>query len=385
MSPPRSEEDASVSSVLEAKDLARLTKERAARLRDVPGLLDGALEDLRGSLEKLLREYDKLSRGRLGSFHKELDVIAKRAKDLEEAGRLSPRHAKLVNVALQHTRRIHFWNAHRALAKIDATLEPVRVWRRGLEEYRAFYRRTAARAREIEAILDGLRAVPKPAVGPEEVAEARSLIEACNRAVDEAWVAQTHRPVADAIKDLQSHPDMEGLGLLAAQEFAALRGLGDLLESEPALGESLRARPLSELALTSEYSVAKWDRVFPEAAHQRRKLQDLFHQLRPVVTGKHGSPFELGSDGRTMQRRVAAWKAFPGSVGAEAWSDLAALLREGRLPPIQDSARMYERFADQAKRAWDGSLAKEIEGEEAELKAARKELAALAEPETLAK
>ncbi len=385
MSAKQSEGEPPVSSLAGAKDLARLTKERAGRLRDTPGLIDGSLEEVRGSMEKLLREFDRLSRGRFGAFNKDLDAIAKRAKDLEEAGRLSPRHAKLINVALQHTRRIHFWNARRALAKIDATLEPVRLWRHGIEEYRAFHRTTAARVREGEATLEALRAVPKPPAGPEEVAKTHALMETCNRAVDEAWVAQTHRAVADAIKDLQSHPDMDGLGLLAAQEFAALRGIGDLFESDPAVGETLGTRPLSDLALTSEYSVAKWDRVFPEAAHQRKKLQELFHQLRPIVTGKHGAPFELGADVRTLQRRVAAWRAFPRTGEVHAWTDLAGLLQEGRIPPIQDSARMYERFGDLAKRAWDGSLAKEIEGQETELKAAKKDLAALADPETLAK
>lgn len=374
-----------MSSLAEAKELANLTKDRAARLRGVPGLLDGSLEEIRGSLEKVLREYDRMSRRRMGSLQKDLEAIAKHVKDLQDAGRLSPRHGKLVTVALQHTRRVHFWNARRALAKIDRILEPVRIWRQGLEEYRSFQRKAAARARDAEAALEGLRAVPKPPVGPDEVQQTRALIEACNRAVDEAWTAQTHRPVGDAIKDLQSHPDVEGLGLLAAQEFAALRGIGDLFEADPALGEALRTRPLSELALTSEFSVAKWDRVFPQAVHARRKLQDLFHHLRPVVTGKHGSPFELGSDVRTMQRRVASWRAFPGTVGAQGWSDLAGLLQKGRVPAIQESARTYERFGDLAKRAWDGSLAEEIDAQETELKAARKELAALVDPETLAK
>ncbi|MGH9390427.1 MAG: hypothetical protein ACRD1Z_12490, partial [Vicinamibacteria bacterium] len=340
---------------------------------------------LHDELERVLRDYERLSRGRLGSFTKELELIAKQVRDLREAKRLSPRHAKLLEAALQHTRRIHFWNARRSLAKIGRVLEPVREWRRGLEEYRAFQRKTGVRVREAEATLARLLAIPKPPLGPEDVAAVRSLLEMCDRAVDEAWGAQTHRPVVEAIKDLQSHPDVDGLGLLATKEFASLRELGDLLEADPALKEMIGARPLSELVLTSEYSVAKWDRVYPQAAHARRKLQDLLHHLRPVVTGTHGSPFNLGDDVHLLQRRVAAWRAFPGTVGAQSWTEVAALLRSGKLPMIQESARAYERHGDLAVRAWDGSLAKEISEHEAELKAAKKDLAALPDSATLAK
>jgi hypothetical protein len=72
-------------------------------------------------------------------------------------------------------------------------------------------------------------------------------------------------------------------------------------------------------------------------------------------------------------------------VGTQAWTDLAALLQSGRVPLLQESARAFERYGDLAERAWDGSLAKEVEEQEAELKAARKELAALPDPESLAK
>ena len=374
-----------MSSLGDAKERARQTKERASRLRDLPGLLDGSLEELHTGIERVLREYERLSRGRLSAFHKDLEAVAKRARDLEEAGRLSPRHAKLVDVALQHVRRIHFWNARRVLAKIAKALEPVREWRRGLEEYRAFHRKTLARVRDAEAALTRLQSIPKPPAGPNEVAGVRSLLDGCDRAVDEAWEGQTHRPVAEAIRDLQSHPDIEGLGLLATKEFASFRELGDLIESDPPLKETFGARPLSELVLTSEYSVAKWDRVYPQAAHQRRKLQDLLHHLRPVVTGSHGSPFDLSADVHLLQRRVAAWKTFPGTVGAQAWADLAALLQSGKLPLLQESARAFDRHGELAVRAWDGSLAKEIEEQEAVLKSAKKELAALADPESLAK
>jgi hypothetical protein len=374
-----------VSSLGGAKELARQTRERASRLRDLPGLLDGSLEELHDGIEKVLREYERLSRGRLSAFHKDLEAVAKRARDLEEEGRLSPRHLKLVDAALQHVRRTHFWNARRVLAKIAKALEPVRIWRRGLEEYRAFHRKTVARVRDADAALARLRAIPKPPAGPDDVAAVRSLIEMCDRAVDEAWEAQTHRPVAEAIRDVQSHPDVEGLGLLATKEFASLRELGDLLESDVPLKETFGVRPLSEIVLTSEYSVAKWERVYPQAAQHRRKLQDLLHHLRPVVTGAHGSPFELAADVHLLQRRVAAWRTFPGTVGAQAWTDLAAVLRSGKLPLLQESARAFERHGEMAVRAWDGSLAKEIEEQEAALKSAKKELAALADPESLAK
>ena len=385
MARERSEGDVPVSSLGGAKELARQTRERASRLRDLPGLLDGSLEELHDGIEKVLREYERLSRGRLSAFHKDLEAVAKRARDLEEEGRLSPRHLKLVDAALQHVRRTHFWNARRVLAKIAKALEPVRIWRRGLEEYRAFHRKTVARVRDADAALARLRAIPKPPAGPDDVAAVRSLIEMCDRAVDEAWEAQTHRPVAEAIRDVQSHPDVEGLGLLATKEFASLRELGDLLESDVPLKETFGVRPLSEIVLTSEYSVAKWERVYPQAAQHRRKLQDLLHHLRPVVTGAHGSPFELAADVHLLQRRVAAWRTFPGTVGAQAWTDLAAVLRSGKLPLLQESARAFERHGEMAVRAWDGSLAKEIEEQEAALKSAKKELAALADPESLAK
>ncbi len=372
----------SVATVEEAKLLALETKERAERLKATPGLLDGSLAEIHGALERVLREYPRVSRRRRSSFTRDLDGIAKRAQDLREEGRLSPRHAKFVGLALQHTRRIHFWNARRVLAKLDKALEPVRGWQEALDAYRTFHRKASLRVRDAEAELARQRSVPRPPVGPEEVAKFRALVEACNRAVDDAWVAQTHRPALEAIRDLVAHPDVDGLGLLYTQELACLRELGDFLETDAGLRDSIGARPLAELVTTSEYSVAKWDRVYPQAAHERRKLQDLFHQLRPVVTGAHGTPFAGDAPVTDLQRRVAAWRTFP--TGARTtWDDLVSLLESATVPLLQEAARAYDRFGELAVRAWDGRLAREIQDQEAELRAARKDFSALPGPDTL--
>lgn len=373
-----------VTNAAEARALAAEIRDRANRLGTMPGLLDGALEEIRGSIERVLREYDKLTRRRQGPFERDLDAVARRAQELKDAGRLSPKHLRLVHQALQHARRVHFWNAHRVIAKIDKTLEPARAWQRNLDEYRAFHRRAVQRARTAEETLAKLRDVPKPAVSPEEVAQFQSLVEACNRAADEAWSGQTHRPVAEATGDLVAHPDVDGLGLLATQENACLRDLSDLLESQDVLRDGIGQRRLADLVGTSEYSVGKWDRVFPQAAHERRKLQDLFHHLRPVVSGSHGSAFGTDLAVPVLQRRVAAWRRFPGAEGMAAWGDLETLLASGRIPTIQESARTYNRFGEAAKRAWDGRLSEEIEEQEKELVAARKALAALPSPDSLA-
>ena len=372
-----------VQSADEARALAADLKERAARLRAMPGLLDGALDEIRGSLERVLREYEKLSRRRLGPFERELEVIAKRAQELEAEKHLTPKQMRLVGEALQHTRRVHFWNAKRALAKMDKILEPAREWTHDLDAYRAFHRRSGQRVREAEEALAKLRGVPKPPAGPEDVASMRTLVEACNRAADEAWTAITHRPAASAFGDLIAHPDVEGLGFFAVQEFSALRELYDLFESEAALKETIGARPLAELVATSEYSAAKWDRVFPQAIHVRRKLQDLFHHVRPIVGGKYGTAFALDAPVPLIERRLASWRRFPGTEANPVWTDLAELRASGRIPAVQESAKVYERFGDLAKRAWDGSLADEVKEKEAELAAAKKVLDRLQSPDAL--
>lgn len=366
----------------DARALAAEIKERAARLRLTPGLLDGALEEVRGAIEKVLREYDKLSRRRLGAFERDLDVVARRAQELEDAGRLSPRHARLMDQALLHTRRVHFWNARRVLGKLDKALEPAREWQKAVDAYRAFHRKVTLRVREAEDALQRLRSVPRPAVSPEEVARARASVEACNRAADAAWTAQTTRPLTEALKDLVAHPDVEGLGLLSVQEFSCLRELSDLLEAQADLGGGIGLRPLTHLVSTSEYSAAKWDRVFPQAAHARRKLQDLFHQLRPVVGGRYGTAVELVAPVPVLERRLAAWRRFPGADASPAWEDLAGLIASGRVASIQESARAYERVGDLAKRAFTGALAGEIKEQETELAAARKTLEKLPSPDS---
>lgn len=372
-----------IEDVADAKAAAANVRERAARLRSLPGILDGALEEVRSGLERVLREYDKLSRRRLGPFERELESIAKRAKELEDAGRLSPRHAKLIDQTLQHARRVHFWNARRALAKIEKALEPTRDLQKDVDAYRAFHRKTGLRVRGAEESLVKLRAVPKPPASKEGVAGLKSLVEACNRAADEAWSDLTHRPSADALKDLVAHPDVDGLGLLAVQEFAALRELYDLLEADPALKESIGTQRLAELVATSEFSNAKWDRVYPAAVHMRRKLQDLLHHVRPVVGGKYGIAFAPEAPVSVLERRLAAWRRFPGSETSPAWTALAELRASGTIPDVQESARIYDRYGDLAERAWEGDLADEIESQEKELAAAKKTLASLPSPDSL--
>src|SRR5437867_11505792 len=95
----------------DARALASDIKLRASRLRTIPGMLDGALEEVRSSLERVLREYDKLSHRRLAPFQRDLEAIGKRTEELEEAGRLSSRHRKLGGATRQHPPRIHCRNA----------------------------------------------------------------------------------------------------------------------------------------------------------------------------------------------------------------------------------------------------------------------------------
>jgi len=377
------EEERALETVDEARALAADIKERAARLRTTPGLLDGALDEIRGSIERILREFEKMSRRRMGAFERDLEGIARRAKELETAGRLTPKHMRLIGEALQHTRRVHFWNAKRVLAKMDTILEPTRALNGDLNAYRAFQRKAVQRVREIEESLAKLRAVPKPAAAPEEVAAMRSLVEACNRAADEAWNGLAHRPASSAIGDLIAHPDVEGLGFFAVQEFASLRELYDLFEAEAVLKESVGARPLAELVTTSEFSAAKWDRVYPQAIHVRRKLQELFHHLRPIVGGKYGTAFALEATVPLLERRLASWRRFPGTEANPVWPQLAELRASARIPAVQESAKVYERFGDLATRAWDGSLADEMKERGTELAAARKVLDRLPSPEGL--
>ena len=376
-------ETAELETPQQARALAGDIRDRATRLRTVPGMLDGALEEMRSSIERVLREYDKMTRRRLGPFQRDLEGIAKRAEDLAIAGRLSPRHRKLVAQTLQHARRVHFWNARRSLAKIDRALEPARAWQASVDAYRAFHRRATQRARDAEETLAKLRAVPKPSARLEDVAAARAVIEACNRAADEAWNAATHRPVGEALKDLVAHPDVEGLGLLAVQEFACLREFNDLLEAQEGVRDAVGGKPLAELVGTPEFSAAKWDRVYPQAAAERRKLQDLFHQLRPVIGGRYGTAFDLMSTVSVLERRLAAWRHFPGAEGKASWAGLAELRASGRIPILQESARVYERFGELGERAFAGSLDEEIKEQEKELAAARKVLERLPAPESL--
>ena len=376
-------EERTITTSADAKAFIGELRDRAARIRVVPGLLDGALDELRSSIEHILRAYEKMSRRRLGPFQRDLEAIAKRVEEVEDAGKISPRHAKLVGQALQHARRVHFWNARRVLAKIEKVLAPSRAWHADLEAYRAFHRKSSLRIRGTEEALVRLREVPKPPASPEDGARLKAVVEACNRAADESWSDLTHRPTAEAIADLVGHPDLEGLGLLAVQEFAALRELGDLFEAEAPLKETIGTQTLAELVQTSEYSAAKWDRVYPHAVHVRRKLQGLLHQVRPVVGGKYGTAFTADAPVSLLERRLAAWRRFPDAEGRGAWGQLAELRASERIPAIQESTRIYEKFPELGPRAWDGSLVEEIEAHEKERAAARKALAGLPAPDAL--
>src|SRR3989304_4669152 len=88
------EEPRTIATSAEAKALVAERRERATRIRVVPGLLDGALDELRSSIEHILRAYEKMSRRRLGPFQRDLEAIAKRVEEGEGAGESSPRPAK---------------------------------------------------------------------------------------------------------------------------------------------------------------------------------------------------------------------------------------------------------------------------------------------------
>src|SRR3989304_6969225 len=135
-----------------------------------------------------------MSRRGRGPSQRDLEAIARRAEAGEDAGKISPRHAKLVGQALQHARRVHFWNARRVLAKIEKVLAPSRAWHADLEAYRAFHRKSSLRIRGTEEALVRLREVPKPPASPEDGARLKAVVEACNRAAGETWAGLPPRP-----------------------------------------------------------------------------------------------------------------------------------------------------------------------------------------------
>lgn len=370
-------------SVDEALALADELRNRADGLGNTPGLLDGALEEMHSSLERTLREHHRVTRGNVAALMRDLEPIGKRVKELRDEGRLSPRHAKLVSQALQHVRRVHYWNARKTIDKLAKGLEPLRSWRRDLDTYTAFYRQAADRVRNAEADLERLRAVPKPQEGLDEVEGLRAIVEACNRAADIAWSHQTSKPAIDTLEEIVAHPDIEGLGLLSTLEFACLRELNDTFEAHESLKEEMGGRSLAELVSTSEYSVGKWDRVFPNAMHERKRLQELYTQLRPVVSGRYGASFQARAPVQGLERRVTAWRRFPGG-NAEPMRRLVELLVSGRVPAIQEAAAMYEEHGELAIRAWDGRLEEDIAAKEEELAEAREVLKALPDPSALA-
>lgn len=367
----------------EALSLAEELRERAKRLQETPGLLDGAVEEIHSALERVMRMHHRVSgRGMVGLI-RDLEPVAARAKELRAQGLLSARQEKLVGQAAQHIRRVHYWNAHKAVDKLSKGLEPLKQWQADLDVYREFYTAAAERARVAEAEVDRLRAVPKPPEGQEAVWRLREVSEACNRAADSAWSRLISRPATEAISDLIVHPDVQGLGLLSTLEFACLRELYELFEAQGTLKEDFGSLALSELVATSEYSVGKWDRVFPRDASERKRLQGLFHQLRPVVSGRYGASFDVHLEATGMERRVASWRRIPGG-DATAMRELAELVASGRVPSIQEALRIYEDHGELAVRAWDSRLAEDLGAAEKELLAATKALTALPAPDSLA-
>lgn len=372
----------SVTTKDEALALAQELRERATRLRETPGLLDGAVEEVHGALERVMRMHHRVSGRGVMTLVRDLEPVAAQAKELRAQGLLSPRQDKIVRQAVQHIRRVHYWNARKALDKLAKGLEPLREWRADLDVYREFYTAAAERVRAAEAEVERLRSVPKPPEAQEAVWNLREGVEACNRAADAAWSRLITRPASEAIADLVVHPDVQGLGLLSTLEFACLRELFDLFEAGESLKEDFGTLPLSELVATSEYSVAKWDRVFPRGGPDRKRLQELFHQLRPVVSGRYGASFDVHLDAAGMARRVAAWRRIPGGE-TPAMRELAELVASGRVPSIQGALRMYEEHGELAVRAWDGRLAEDLGVAEKELLAAKKALNALPAPDSL--
>jgi len=359
-----------------AKGRALLLEIEKARrkIRDLPGVLEGDLEDMRARIERILRESEVDNRRQYRIFLRDLDEIATQLARMVKEKKLSTKHMKILDLALTRAKKRDFYSANKILSKLDKVLAQAAKVNELVAEYQAHVRGIDQKARELRERIARLENVPKPSRSPEEVRVFVASIDAYNDAVSRTYIDYLATvPSREALRTLLEFGAVSGLGIPSPPDETKVQSLLRLLESNTSGFEGLGGRSISSLLEVPGYSNAKLAYRVPDPRAARRALSEALPWLKALRDAeRHALRLSWLEDASSMEQKMQGATEFLSKLpnGGEVLPLLTPLreaLKSGAFAELQESAKTYGKWQEDAARKFSGDL-------EGDLQAAKEEL-----------
>jgi hypothetical protein len=333
-----------------------------------------------------MREYGGATPRQRKAFQRELEDVASAVTRI--APRLPPKVVKLLDGSLVHARRTHFGEARKVLRKLDKPLGLYREMKGSLEEYRRLYRGLQQEAQDLQREAEVLAAVPKPPVGPGEVAGVMSLLQAYNEEVRRAYGALLEGPPARALSLLLEASSDPRTGVPHPGDREEALRFVEYLDRGGTIS-ALPGRGLGALLQASQASEARLAHLLPDPKGFRRFLQAQLPWVKALMEAQ-GKAFALSwnQPADTLEGRLDAiadhLSRMPGAEGAlHRLQEIGALATSGTLWAAQAAEGIYRNHGNAARWSWEGTLETRVSSFRSKAEAIQALLAALPAPDDL--
>ena len=385
----KADDELPVQSPEEALQLAAEISELTSRVRRVPGLEEGKVEEIDRGEDRILREYSEMNPRRLGRFLRDLSDLATVIQSAHEAGTLSEKQRRILELMVKKTKMRDFFVARRLLNKFAKPLEIKRERDVKLDRYRTYRRKFDNQARELKSEIARMKGVPMPEKSPEDVERARTAVEEYNEASASALVDFfAHAPCLEAITMALQASAIPELNLPAPKSRESAKQLIRVLEEEQ-VRQAFGRENMAKLVEAASFSEKRLEHFVKDYKWFQKQLQENVGWLSNL-TAASSEALRLAwpAPGESVAAKIAAVEPFlarlPRSERAlQATANLRRLHETGEYEAALRSESIYRAFGEAAEAKSRGTLNEEVSEREAELARIQGFMARLPAPDKL--
>ncbi len=377
-------------SAADLRELGESVSKLTARLQRTPGLSEGHVDRIATAIERILRDYGGASYRQYRNLVRDCDDVAAEIAKLQKEELLWPRFTKVLDLALLKIRKRDLYGGRQLVGKLAKFRAQARERDAQLAEYREGYKAIERDIARLKAERDRLRSVRKPPASEADVERVKGLLEAANRTLAHAVIAELHSiPSRLALPAFLEGSKDRRLLLPPIPEADAAPLLG-LLETVGTVREVFGDRGVHSLLEALGYSDAKLAHLLGDGRPLKAALNPNLSWLKAVTAPGSLLPLlSLDEPLEELRGRLEALTVFASRLHAagearDRLAEVAKAAASGEVAKAQEADRLYRTFGDTARKAWEGTLEDAIRKTEAELQARTKDLAGLTTPDRLA-
>lgn len=367
----------------EARRLVSEISDLTERVRRVPGLEEGRVEEIEREEDRILREYSEMSPRKRSRFMRDLSDLASAIDSGHKDGVWSDKQFKILEFMIKKTRMRDFYVARRLLLKFAKPLEIKKERDAKLDRYRTYHRKLDMRGKELREEIARMKGIPVPEKSPEDVAAARATVDEYNDAAAYALVDFfAHAPCVDAILFAAEASSVQELNLPAPKSRESVKELVQALQ-EQHVREAFGKENMSKLVEAASYTEKRLEHFVKDFKWFQRQLQESVGWLSELTAARSDALRIAWADpAPQVVNRISVIEPFlkrlpRGDRALQAMGDLRRMLETGDYEVCLKSEKIYRSQGENAVARFRGTLDKEIAERESELTGIQKQLAEL--------